>query len=699
MIQSTMQPPVVRRRWRNLGSGTGLLLAALLVATIITPSFSRDADQLQVSLPVAGSVFKPGEQLKIQWNYQDSPQPFPVTLYLSRADAGASERFEIGGNLQPDSTATTTFDWFIPNNVPAGQYTVTVSNFNASVQQSSAAFRIAALPQSTQIRILYPPHAAGSPLSSFESGSALGIQWDFPVVGAQPVDLYLDIFSNTTLRASLPLAAARSPDPAGGSPPSGRYDWTVGVPHDQVPPSARYKIRAVSTGGVMGSSADFFTIAGDTALAAPPSLAVAATTAQSNRVRNGSFETAASPNSFPEWSFSVRPGAAATLTQDSETHVDGAAAARVDITQANPTDWYTQLSQGGLPSSLGKSYLLSFWARASTPRTISVVLQRDSAPWTEYFYSEVNLTGEWQQYSFPYVSGVDDDHAALRLNLARSAGQVWIDGVSYAELTAGPAPTPAETPSPAGQSDDWSLRFQDEFNGAALDSSKWVACYLYHWADVGCYKTNGTSASWYMPDDVLVGDGTLKLRAQHRTVTGTDGQTYAYSSGLISSGKDTYDPAVPPRFAFLYGYVEMRAKVPAGQGLWSAFWMLQADGQWPWEIDMLESLGQHPDTAFMTVHYPTANWDDDVDNSTYAGADLSADFHTYAVEWAPDRIVWYIDGIERKRFSDPAHIPSAPMYVMANLAVGGDWPGPPDATTPMPTQLEVDYIRVWQRGN
>ncbi len=181
-------------------------------------------------------------------------------------------------------------------------------------------------------------------------------------------------------------------------------------------------------------------------------------------------------------------------------------------------------------------------------------------------------------------------------------------------------------------------------------------------------------------------------------MAGTDGNSYAYSSGLISSGKDTYEPSVAPRFAFQYGYVEMRAKIPAGQGLWTALWMLQANGQWPWEIDILEALGHQPGTAHMTVHYPPPAWDDATSAADYNGPDLSADFHTYAIEWAPDKLGWYIDGVERKRDTDPAHIPSAPMFLMANLQVGGDWPGMPDATTTFPAQLELDYIRVWQRG-
>ena len=680
-------------RWRNLASGLGLLLIALLVSGFITPSFLHGAEQLQVVLPTAGSVYKPGDLLKIEWAYPVAPQPFPAIAYLTRVDAGAADRIELGWNIQPDQAAVTTFDWFIPNSVPAGQYTVTIANFNASIQQSSGAFTIAGLPLATQVRLLYPPQAAGSPLSAFALGSTIGIRWDFPAGAPTPIDLYLDIFSNTALRSSLLIAANLLPDPLAASQ---EYAWSVQVPSDRVPPQAQYKLRAVAAGSVIGSSADFFTITGATSPADAPAPA-AGTDDRPNLVQNSSFEITAAQNSFPGWVFGARPGVVATLSQDRDIHTDRAAAARIDIAQGHPVDWYAQLSQGGLPLSNGTDYLLSFWARASAPRVISVVLQRDSAPWSEYYYREIGLTEEWKQYSFAYASTIDDARAALRLNLARSVGQVWLDDVSLVAVAAVPPPAPAETPLPNGQGGSWRMVFQDEFDGNTQDSSKWVNCYLFVWSTVGCDKTSGTSASWYMPDDVLLGGGTLKLRAQRRTVSGTDGNSYAYSSGLISSGKDTYDPAVAPRFAFQYGFAEMRAKIPAGQGLWSAFWMLQANGQWPWEIDILEVLGHQPGTAHMTTHYPTPTWDDATSSADYNGPDLSADFHTYAIEWSPDRLVWYIDGVERKRDTDPSHIPHAPMFLMANLQVGGDWPGMPDATTPFPAQLELDYIRVWQQ--
>ncbi|GEM_PF-1931868 len=706
MRELNMNHPIANRRLPRAARLASLLFVILLFLRLITTSSAQDADQLHVLAPATGASFVPGDQLTMRWSYMSSAQPFPVMAYLTRTDTGAHERYEMGWNIQPDSGATTTFDWFIPNTLPAGQYVATVANFNASIQHSSGVFSIGALPQPTQIRILYPPSSAGWPLSAFAAGSQLTIQWDYPIGHAAPVDIYLDIFANTTLHTSLLLAAGLPPTPTAGTL---QYTWTIALPGNQVPQNAHYKIRAVSASGAMGSSADFFTITG--LIVQPTSVATSIPTSTPNLLQNGSFE-AGTADSSPHWVFTMRPGAIASFTRDSTIYRDGAAAARIDITQSNPIDWYVQMSQGGLPTLNGKSYLISFWARASTPRPISVVIQRDSAPWSEYFYSEVNLTTEWKLYKFPYISTLNDDQAALRLNFAQATGQIWIDDIVYVETAAAPLPDPIDpqptstplpipssTPLPTGQNGNWNMLFRDEFSSTALDQSKWVRCYLYVWDNVGCYKTSGTSSSWYMPDDVLVDDGLLKLRAQQRTVTGSDGNSYAYTSGIISSGKDTYDPTVAPRFAFQYGYVEIRAKIPAGQGFWSAFWMLQANGQWPWEIDILESLGNQPNSAYFNVHYPTPNWDDAANPSHYSGPDFSADFHTYAVEWAPDKIVWYIDGVERKRVTDPSQIPHAPMYLMANLQVGGDWPGPPDATTPLPAYLELDYIRVWQQGN
>lgn len=704
MSESTTKPAGARRRRRGMITTASFLLIGLIAASIARPSFSQSSADLQVVLPAAGAAFKPGDLLRIQWSYANASQPFPATAYLEREDTGASDRLEIGGPLAPTPGAVgpATFDWFIPNSVSPGHYAVTLTNFNGSARGSSGVFSVAALPERTQIRVLMPPQAAGAPLTTIASGGPATIAWDFPVGGAVPVDLYLDIFSGAALSSSLPIDRAIQPS---GGPDPAQYQWLVDVPPERVPPDAQYKFRVAAASGAMGSSADFIRIGGagapaTTATSTPispsaPTSAASPAGAEgvSNYLQNGSFEAALPEGAASPWRLGVRPGAAAALARDSTTAADGVASLRVDISQPSPVAWYVQVSQGALPLVAGKTYLLSFWAKASAPRAAALVLQQDGEPWREYYHGSFDLGETWRQYNVTYAAAASDDMAALRFNLAAAGGQVWLDKVVYGEDTS------AAGANPTGPAGGWHMIFHDEFDRTALDSGKWVTCYLYQWSNVGCAKTNGASVSWYMADDAVVSDGVLKLRAQRRAVVGSDGQTYAYSSGLISSNKDTYDPSVPPRFTYLYGYAEMRAKIPAGQGLWPAFWMLQADGQWPWEIDVLEALGHQPDTTFMTVHYPTANWDDAASSGAYSGPDFSAGYHTFGVEWAPDRIVWYVDGIERKRVTDRSQIPSAPMYLIACLAVGGDWPGPPDASTPFPAQMEIDYIRVWQRDN
>src|SRR5690242_15236708 len=151
-----------------------------------------------------------------------------------------------------------------------------------------------------------------------------------------------------------------------------------------------------------------------------------------------------------------------------------------------------------------------------------------------------------------------------------------------------------------------------------------------------------------------------------------------YTSGMISSFG---------HFAQQYGYFEIRAKFPAGKGYWPAFWLLPADKTWPPEIDVLEILGHEPDKVYLTNHWQTAEKHESVGDS-YKGPDFSADYHTFAVDWEPNEIVWYVDGVER--FRSKQGVPAMPMYIIANLAVGGDWPGNPDATTKFPGNMDID---------
>jgi hypothetical protein len=147
-----------------------------------------------------------------------------------------------------------------------------------------------------------------------------------------------------------------------------------------------------------------------------------------------------------------------------------------------------------------------------------------------------------------------------------------------------------------------------------------------------------------------------------------------------------------------YGYFEARLKVPKGQGYWPAFWLLGANGTTGVnEIDIHEILGNDPSTAYMTVHwgqsYTTGHQSD---GSQFTGPDFSADFHTFGLEWDPDKIVWTIDGVERKTHTGDG-VPQVDMYIILNLAIGGGWPGAPDGATSFPGNYEIDYVRAYQR--
>src|SRR2546421_2279880 len=241
------------------------------------------------------------------------------------------------------------------------------------------------------------------------------------------------------------------------------------------------------------------------------------------------------------------------------------------------------------------------------------------------------------------------------------------------------------TTMPVGQTGSWTLIFDDEFDGTTLDTTKWTTCY-----PEGC---DHGELNLYIPDDVIVSNGTLKLRAEKRSVGGKN-----YVSGMIQSGPSQLTPNTS-KFSFTYGYMEMRAKVPRGKGMWPAFWTLPSDLSWPPEIDVFEILGDRTNTIYMTYHYPTATNGKVASGGKWNGPDFSADWHTYAVDWEPNVIIWYVDGIERLRYTDTTHIVKKPMYLIANLAVGGVSPGAPDASTSFPSYYEIDYIRVWKRAN
>lgn len=243
----------------------------------------------------------------------------------------------------------------------------------------------------------------------------------------------------------------------------------------------------------------------------------------------------------------------------------------------------------------------------------------------------------------------------------------------------------------------WSLVWQDEFNGPTLDYSKWEI-------EVNAFGGGNQELQIYTdrPDNVRVEGGRLILeaRADKASVQGT---TRDFSSGRIRSKH---------RGDWKYGRFEIRAKFPPGAGLWPAIWLMPTfDTYGTWassgEIDIVEYKGQEPKIVHGTLHYG-ASWP----NNKYSGTtyelpkgSFADEFHEFALEWEAGEIRWYVDGhlyqTQNKWSTTEAAFPAPfdqKFHMVLNMAIGGGFLGPPNAETRFPAQMEVDYIRVYQRA-
>lgn len=236
----------------------------------------------------------------------------------------------------------------------------------------------------------------------------------------------------------------------------------------------------------------------------------------------------------------------------------------------------------------------------------------------------------------------------------------------------------------------YKLVWSDEFNNATIDTTKWS------------FEVNGggggnNELQYYTsrPENLRVTGGNLVIEARKETYTGPDG-TRNYTSGRMNTkGKASWT----------YGRMEGRMKLPSGQGIWPAFWMLgnSLDSVgWPksGEIDIMERINNEGFTHG-TIHW----WDHNNAYANYGGPSFGVDFsqfHVYAVEWDSGAVRWYIDGAKFWEASIAGGVNGTeefhqPFFAILNLAVGGNWPGNPDASTVFPAQVLVDYVRVYQK--
>jgi beta-glucanase (GH16 family) len=226
----------------------------------------------------------------------------------------------------------------------------------------------------------------------------------------------------------------------------------------------------------------------------------------------------------------------------------------------------------------------------------------------------------------------------------------------------------------------YTLTWHDEFDGPALNASRWNVA-------VG-YNNANNELEYYSTSNVYVDNGRLVLESD-RTLN--DGQTVYTSGKVTSAGK----------FDQTYGWFEWSGQIPAGQGLWPAYWMLTY-GSWPPEIDVMETIGTSVYCNTMSLHWGPlppgciSPWTcGQTEGGTYCGPNFSTGFHSFAVDWEPSGSTFYVDGVPRATAGYLGNCTNS-MYLIMNTAVGGDWPGAPDGTTPFPAYNLVDYVRVFK---
>jgi beta-glucanase (GH16 family) len=244
----------------------------------------------------------------------------------------------------------------------------------------------------------------------------------------------------------------------------------------------------------------------------------------------------------------------------------------------------------------------------------------------------------------------------------------------------------------------WELVWSDEFDGESLDMANW-SYQTGTGSEYGLTNWGNNELQYYREENVVVGDSVLTIIAKEEDYGGK-----SYTSGRIRTvGKGDWT----------YCRIEFRAKMPLGQGLWAAIWMMPTDSEYGgWaasgEIDIMEYLGHEPMMVHGTLHFG-GQWPYNVKNGesfTSDSGSFAEAFHDFVFEWEEGIMRWYVDDM---RFQAQAHgdwwtegqeFP-APFdkrfHLLFNLAVGGNWPKPPDETTEFPQELVVDYVRIYQK--
>jgi hypothetical protein len=424
--------------------------------------------------------------------------------------------------------------------------------------------------------------------------------------------------------------------------------------------------------------------------------------------------------------------------------LDGTLLATTEFKNETPNGWQQAMLDRPVALSARTTYVVSYHTTSGyaadteyfTKRRLSGHLRAPAStaysPNGVYRYGDGGFpnqsyrsTNYWVDVIFrPGGSGGGDPVPTPSTSTSASAGP-------SASPTASGSPTPTGAPPPGGNcppgsigaqpnciapppfaapgGKQWRVSFSEEFNNGTYDKSKLTPC--FDWNYGACTASFNQGREHYLPEQVVVSNGTAKLIAgpmsPPRSSNGCQGGSCTYKAGLLSTARARADRG-DYLYKFTYGYVESRFKFPATRGFFTAFWMLPADPSYNYrsEIDILEMLGDDPTTMFMTYHYNNRGSSYNVNrgkfnNGACAVKNYSTNFVRMGLDWQPNRIAWYIDGVKCAEFTNASQIENGPMQLILHMMVDNNWQRSWNVGLADPTlvrQLEVDYIRVYQHS-
>lgn len=236
---------------------------------------------------------------------------------------------------------------------------------------------------------------------------------------------------------------------------------------------------------------------------------------------------------------------------------------------------------------------------------------------------------------------------------------------------------------------DWILTFSDEFNENSVNTDFWST--KFSWGQ----HLSGQERCLFIDEAFKFDNGIMKIICEEKDTIGdvflpdwsSTKKQFSYTTGHLYSKY---------KFSQRYGRFEIRAKTAFGKGFNSAFWMM-TDSGWPPEIDIFEVLGKDPNLLRTTNHFLNSEGKRTQASRKTITADLSSSFNTYAIEWSPSEIVWYLN--DQIVFKSSEGIPQEPMYLIISHAMDSDFSGFVDESTPLPAYFEIDYVRVYKRSD